>query len=288
MAGLVSILLLAHNKAAHTERCLESLLASSYRPVEILAVDNGSVDRTGEVLAAFVERARTADLAFETVRLPENVGAVRGRNASLERLRGEWIVFLDNDVAVRTRSWLERFTRYFEGNARSGAVGPKLVYPNPPHAIQCAGCDVTKGGRVIFRGRGEPRETPVYGEPREVQALISACWMMPAARVRELGPLDERFSPAQFEDIDYCYRLRAAGYACVVLPKVEMYHFENVTTDGTPALNYRYVTVKNGLKFKEKWGHVTATEPGPEDAAWSWREIPAVRPDEIGALETVP
>ena len=50
-------------------------------------------------------------------------------------------------------------------------------------------------------------------------------------------------------------------------PAVVVYHFENVTTDGTPSLNYRYLTVKNGLAFKRKWRHRFAKENGPEDAS---------------------
>jgi GT2 family glycosyltransferase len=292
MADTVSILVLAHNKAAYTRRCLDSLLRSTLRPFQVVLVDNGSTDETPEVLAAFRARAAASGLAVEAVRFGENLGAVVGRNRGMDLLTGDYWVFLDNDVVVRTRSWLERLRAVLKappaGGARIGVVAPKLVYANPPHDIQCAGCLVTTGGRVIFGGRGEPRLTETWNAPRDCQTLISACWMLPAAVAKETGELDTLFSPVQFEDIDYCYRIREAGYRCRYEPAVEMYHFENVTTGRTGTLNYPYLTVKNGLKFKKKWQHRFSKEAGPPDSEWRWAEVPQVLLEDVSAeLETL-
>ncbi|MCP4640920.1 MAG: glycosyltransferase family 2 protein, partial [bacterium] len=157
MAESISILLLAHNKAAYTQRCLNSLLRSTFRPFQIVLADNGSTDETPRVMDAFERRAVADGIAVERLRFDENVGAIEGRNRGMERLEGEVWVWMDNDIVVRTRSWLERLRAVLEGNPKVGVVGPKLVYANAPHDIQCAGCAVTKGGRVIFRGRGDGR-----------------------------------------------------------------------------------------------------------------------------------
>jgi GT2 family glycosyltransferase len=204
-------------------------------------------------------------------------------------LAGRYWVFLDNDVVVRTRSWLERLRTVLDENPRVGVVAPKLVYALPPHDIQCAGCDVTQGGRVVFRGRGQPRNAPDYSAPRDCQTLISAAWMMKADVAGQVGELDQQFSPVQFEDIDYCYRIRELGFSCRYEPSVELYHFENVTTGGTAAVNYQYVTVKNGMKFKAKWAHRFTKENGPPDDTWSWAQIPNVKLQDVPEeLETLP
>lgn len=272
----VSILILAHDKAAYTRRCLDSLLLSTLRPFQVVLVDNGSTDETPDLFADFRRLAQTENIGVEILRLKENVGAVVGRNRALKLLDGAYHVFMDNDTVVRTRSWLEKLRAVLRKDRTAGAVGPKLVYPNPPHDIQCAGCEVTAGGRVLFAGRGAPRTAEKYARQRDCPALISACWMMRGELPRQLGPLDERFSPVQFEDIDYCYRIREAGFSCRYEPAVEMYHFENVTTGRTNSLNYPYLTVKNGLKFKEKWRERLAAEGGPPDSEWKWSEIPTV------------
>jgi GT2 family glycosyltransferase len=112
--------------------------------------------------------------------------------------------------------------------------------------------------------------------------------MMPAEVARRVGPLDAQFSPVQFEDIDYCYRIREAGRSCRYVPDVEMYHFENVTTGRTGSLNYPYLTVKNGLKFKKKWAHRYTKEDGPPDDEWHWAEVKQVRlEDVLVELETL-
>ncbi len=286
---LVSVILLVHNKAGYTERCLRGLLGTSYRPFELVVADNGSTDSTAALLEDFQERLERRRVGVTRLRFEENIGAVAGRNQAMTRAGGDLIVFLDNDVVPRTLSWMERFVDYLTKHAEVGAVGPKLIYPTGSFPIQCAGCDVSPSGRVWFRGRGEPREAGEFNAERECQALISACWMMPASAAGVVGPLDEGFSPVQYEDIDYCYRLREAGYKVMYLPGVEMYHFENVTSGRTPALNYRYLTVKNGLRFKNKWRRRFSKEGGPDEDEREWREdIPEARLEEIGELETVP
>jgi GT2 family glycosyltransferase len=285
----VSILILASNKAEVTARCLPTLLHSNPRPAQVVLVDNGSRDQTPEVLQAFQARAREARVDVEILALPENRGAIIGRNLGMERLSGAYWAFLDNDVLVRSRSWLETLRTALEADPQAGVAAPKLLYARPPHLIQCAGCDVTYGGQIIFRGRGEQRDAPAFQTPLACPALISACWMLKASAAREIGPLDELFSPVQFEDIDYCFRLREAGYRCLYVPSVEMYHFENVTSAGAHQSGYAYLTVKHGLKFKKKWAK-RLKQPGmPPDSAWSWRNIPPTALEDVPAeLELLP
>ncbi len=285
---LVSVILLACNKAAYTERCLRGLLATPYRPFEVVAVNNGSTDATGKLLDEYSARLSGAGIEVQRLYFERNVGAIVGRNEAMAKARGEFIAFLDNDVTPRTLSWMGRLVAFLRERRDVGVVGPRMIYPFPPHLIQCAGCEVSPTGRVSFLGRGEPRESPEFGRERECQALISACWMMPATAARVAGPLDEGYSPVQFEDIDYCYRLREAGYKVVYLPSVEMYHFENVTTGRTEGLNYKYLTVKNGLRFKNKWRRRFAREGGRPDAEMPWRyDLPTCKLEDIGELETV-
>jgi GT2 family glycosyltransferase len=277
MSARFAILILAHNKVAYTRRCLDSIPSSTAQDLQIVLVDNGSQDETPELFATF--RAQYPKYQVEILTLPENRGAIVGRNLGMAQLRGEYWVFMDNDIVVRSGGWLEGLAERLQSDPRIGVVGPKLVYPQAPHAIQCAGCEVTPEGQIVFRGRGEANAAPSFNHSCDCQTLISACWMLPRQVAEEIGPLDERFSPVQFEDIDYCYRIREVGYRCVYESAVEMYHFENVTTGGTGALNYPYLTVKNGLKFKQKWKHRFSMENGPSQ--WSWKELPTQCIDEI-------
>jgi O-antigen biosynthesis protein len=285
----VSILILAYNKSAYTARCLDSLLLSTLRPFQMVLVDNGSTDDTPQLIEQFSKRAAPEKITVASLRLDSNLGAIAGRNRGMELMTGKYWAFLDNDIVVRTRTWMEKLRGVLDRDSKVGVVGPKLVYALPPHDIQCAGCSVTKGGRVMFDGRGSPRNTPEFNTPRDCQTLISATWMLNAAVAKKVGMLDEAFSPVQFEDIDYCYRIREAGFTCRYEPSVEMYHFENVTTGRSDAINYPYITVKNGLKFKKKWEHHYTTESGPDDSMWTWAKIASVKLEDVPTnLETLP
>jgi len=276
------------NKWEYSSRCLESLLSLEYRPLEICLVDNGSTDETPERLREFHEKAKAADVLIRQKFNDTNVGAATGRNHGMELASGDYIVFLDNDMVVRTRSWIEKMLAEFEAHPEVGAVCPKLLYPFEPLLIQNAGLVISPTGRADYVGRGKGHDDPEHNQRRELQAAISACLMIPRDVVEQVGEMDEQFNPVQFEDIDYCYRIRQLRRTVIYLPSVEMYHFENVTTDNTPGLGFKRQTVVNGMKFKRKWQHVFSKENGPPDSEMRWEEIPRVPLSEIGELETLP
>jgi len=79
--------------------------------------------------------------------------------------------------------------------------------------------------------------------------------------------------------------MKAKGYTLRYDPTVEMYHFENVTTDDSPQFNFKYQTIKNGLEFKRRWRQTFETENGPPPESLRWAELPRKRIEEIGELE---
>jgi len=283
----VSVIIPVFNRAAYSRRCFAAIVESSHRPMEIIVVDNGSTDDTPEVLRWASKAAQEAGIEFRTIRNESNLGACTSRNQGLEAAAGRLIVVMDNDVVIRQRSWARKMIEALRERPDVGIVGPKLLFAFPPYVVQCAGAGVSPTGRVDFIGRGQPSGTPELNRVREVQACISACWMMPRKIPDELGGFDEIFNPVQFEDIDYCYRVRRAGYRILYLPTVEMYHFENVTTGMSPTLNSTYLIIKNGLKFKRRWQFMFSKENGPRDEDFHWAEIEKVPLDCIGELELI-
>ncbi|MBV9468872.1 MAG: hypothetical protein JOZ57_06465, partial [Abitibacteriaceae bacterium] len=115
----------------------------------------------------------------------------------------------------------------------------------------------------------------------QVQCAISAAWMMTRALYEKLGPLDEVYSPVQYEDLDYCYRARMEGHQVWVQPAVELYHFEHTTTALSEDINFKYVTTKNGVTFKKRWGAVIEGENGPDESQTQWASIPKRRIEEV-------
>ncbi|MCF7854623.1 MAG: glycosyltransferase family 2 protein [Candidatus Pacebacteria bacterium] len=285
--SLISVITLTHNKLEVTRRCLPTLLHSTGVPWELLVVDNGSTDGTGEWLDAFQKEAARQRVGVTVIKNKGNIGCSTARNQATAQARGATLVYMDNDIALRSKFWLKRMSDVLVADARRGMVGPKLVYPLPPYRIQCAGAAVAPTGRIQFRGRGEDRGDPQFNTPDEVQCLISACCMVKSSVIQECGGFDEAFNPVEFEDIDLCYRIRSRGYTIHYVPDVEMYHFESVTTGGTPSLPNTRLIVENGLLFKRRWRHMFENESGPSDKAARWRHLPRYRFSEVGELPVI-
>ena len=285
-----SLIILCYNKLACTRRCLESIVRHSVvdEPWELVVVDNGSTDGTRDWLAGELRTLATRhNLRLTVLTNDRNVGCSTARNQAIAVATGQYLVFLDNDVSPRTRAWLPQLAAELAAHPRAALVGPKLIYPHPPHLIQCAGVGISSRGHVCFRGRGEPRNDPRFNQAEPMQCLISACLLARADLVRELGGFDEAYNPVQFEDFDLCYRLRNQGWEVRYFPAVEIYHFESTTTQGTPTVINPAVVVRNGLTFQRRWRQLFTREDGPTEEACRWRQVPTVPFETIGELPLV-
>jgi len=284
---MISVIILHHNKSAYSAACLQSLLSSTARPLEIINVDNGSQDETPAMLQAWKVQAAAAGIEVQSINFDTNVGAIRGRNAAMEVARGDYFVFLDNDTVVAQADWLERLQSFLEGNLHCAIVAPKLLFPWQPFDIECSGCAVSPRGRIQYLGRGQARDA--LTEPFMVQCAISAAWMMPRRVYDAAGALDEVYSPVQYEDLDYCYRVRVEhGGEVWIQPDVELYHFEHTTTAGSDDINFKYVTTKNGITFKKRWGETIASEEGTTEEATQWVTLPKMGIEEVDWMALVP
>ena len=273
-----SIVILAHNGADFTSKCVQSLLDAADLPHEVFLVDNGSTDSTPELIQSFAPAFDRAGVTLTSWRNEENKGCSAARNDAWARADTEYVVLLDNDTAVCTRNWLSRLQGILAGDAKLGLLGPKLIYPYLPHPIQCAGVSISRLGRIAFCGRGSPRTDPAYAHARAVPALISACWIMRTALRDTVGMLDELFHPVQYEDLDLCMRAVQAGYGVAYTPEVEMYHFEGITTASLGQAEYQRNIARNSARFRERWRHVFAARPD-ELPAEEYRWLPR---DELG------
>jgi len=280
-----SVVTLTHNKLDYTRLCLPSLLASTGAKWELIVVDNGSTDHTPDwVTDELTAMAGTAGVNVRLIRNERNVGCSTARNQGAAMASGSRLVFIDNDVALRSRNWLATLGSTLDADQSVGIAGPKMVYPLPPHLIQCAGVGISRTGRVLFRGRGERRDDPRFNQKQDVQCLISACFMIRRELFENAGGFDEAFNPVEFEDFDLCYRVRSQGHRVVFDPAVEMYHFESITTAGTPTLPNTGLIIRHGLLFKQRWQSMFGSEQGPSDEETPWRRLRIGKLTEVTTL----
>ena len=194
-SGMVSVVILAHNKAAYTDVCLRSILETDTPDFELVVMNNGSSDRTAELLEELSQKFAAKGVSCKTLTSSECLGTSTARNQCVAEAAGDEVVFLDNDTVIPDAAWLEKLKRLLDSDPGIAIVGPKLCYPFEPHPIQCAGVGISRTGRVLFRGRGEPKDDPRFSKVEEVQTLTSACFMFRRSLYDEIGGLDEVFNP---------------------------------------------------------------------------------------------
>jgi GT2 family glycosyltransferase len=208
---LVSILIVAYNRAELLLRCLRSLHAAA--PFEVVIVDNGSTDRTRELLDR-TSGARRIDGGA-------NLGFPAAVNRAARVARGRHLLFLNHDAAPLSGSIDAALAALGEG---VGAVGARLLLSDG--SLQEAGSIIGRDGSCAGCGRGDKPDQPEHMFRRDVDYCSAAFLLTPRAIFEELGGFDEGYGPAYYEDVDYCVRLQKRGFRVVYDPDAVVAHFE--------------------------------------------------------------
>lgn len=248
---LVSILIPTRDHADVLKRCIDSILRrSTYRNFEIVILENRSILPETENYYRELENVPEIRLIRYPDSGPFNYSKLN--NYGMQHSRGEYVVFMNNDVEVITPDWLEEMMRYAQ-QPEIGAVGAKLLFPD--HKVQ-------HGGVLVgFMGAAEhlflfadPDQTGYAGQllySRNCSAVTFACAMMRKAVFEQLGGLDEEFA-LSFNDVDFCLRLLAAGYQIVWDPFAELIHYESCSRgyDASPEKCLRLQSEIGRLQIK--------------------------------------
>jgi GT2 family glycosyltransferase len=253
-----SVIIPAFNKADFTFQCLRSLVREvDFAETEVLVVDNASTDETPELLSHFGGLVRV-------IRNEENRGFVDACNQGAAAARGRYLVFLNNDTVVLP-GWLEALVETAERDARAGAVGSLLLYPDG--RVQEAGAVLWSDGAAYHYGWGKSPDDRRLAFAREVDYCSGASLLVRRELFERLGGFDRRYAPAYYEDTDICMGVRALGYKVVYQPRSRLYHFEGATAGTDPRAGFRRFQAVNRGKFYDKWRDVLARSHHPPDPA---------------------
>ena len=160
---------------------------------------------------------------------------------------GGVVVFLNDDVEPVSAEWLVRLCGTL-GREGVGVVGARLMYPQG--AIQHVGMVLGMSDGVGHLGRHLMSSSywPWIDFSREVSAVTGACLGVRRALFEQLGGFDEAF-PVNYNDVDLCLRVRAAGYRVVLENGAVLIHREGLTRQGGTSAEER-------LLFHRRWGDV--------------------------------
>lgn len=204
--------------------CVRSIVEkSTYGHYEIVIADNG---RLPSATVAFLESVAHRRVHFEDTG-PFNYA--RKINFAVRHSRGEHLLLFNDDIEVITPDWIEAMLEYSQQPA-IGAVGAKLLYPDG--RLQHIGVVMGVCGMAAHAFHSHPGSSAGYGSSalvvRNYSAVTAACMMTRRELFERLDGFDERFT-FDFNDTDYCLRLRREGYRIVFTPHAELYHLEAAT-----------------------------------------------------------
>lgn len=242
-----TLVVLAWNQWPLTRRCLDSLLDSRLDFAEVLVVDNGSTDETPVGLAEYAGRVRT-------LRLPENLGFVRGMNAGIAAARiDDDVVLLNNDLLFTQDDWLGRLRDAAYADPATGIVGCRLLGPEGEGRVYHVGGYIEPDdlhGQQTESGHVE-REVGQYPHTRRVQAVAFALAYLRRDALARLGGLDEAFH-SYFEDTDCCLRAADLGIASVVAGAVTLRHDQHGSTQDDGGFRQR-LFAQSRETFATRW-----------------------------------
>jgi GT2 family glycosyltransferase/glycosyltransferase involved in cell wall biosynthesis len=243
--SLASIVIVTYNNLALNKACLRSIFErTEYPNYEVIVVDNASNDGTPQWLRETAAR----EPRLRAICNGENRGFAGGSNQGMRLARGEYLCLLNNDTEV-THGWLSTMIERLRGNARLGMVGPvsNRVGNEAKIDVDYASIDEM------------PRWAAAYcrdhdGECVPMIMLGFFCVMLPRTVYAEVGELDEQFNLGYFEDTDYCYRVRQAGYELRCARDVFVHHWQGASFRLLGDDTYSRIYRENQQVFEAKWG----------------------------------
>jgi GT2 family glycosyltransferase len=240
-ARKVSIVILNLNGHEHTRDCLESLRQVRYLNREVILVDNGSTDDSPRLL-----RQQFPEIRLLTSQ--RNLGFGGGCNLGIEDALGrgtDYVLLLNNDTLVDP-DFLLSLVQAGEADSRNTILGPKIYYASDPRRIWFAGGFVSLvSGRYGHIGQGKIDENSGSVNATATGWITGCALLIKSFVFEEIGLLDSKLF-AYAEDADFCFRNRAAGYKCILVPSAKVWHKISRTSGGQSPFTL-YLGTRNQL-----------------------------------------
>ena len=245
----VAIVILTFGQLDYTKKCLDSIRAHTDGVrYEIVVVDNASPDNTPVWLKAEKAAGRLDHLILNQ----ENLGVAGGWNKGLAGLSpdADYVLILNNDVIVPDH-WLRNLVRCADSSPDIGMVGPMT---NNISGLQVEPTASYASLPEFFR-YADAYMTRNEGNWWELFRIVGFCFLIKRSVMVQIGTFDERFGKGNFEDDDYCIRVRRAGFRIMVAGDAFIHHFGSVSFQNSN-VNWTEQMMKNQKIFHEKWAEI--------------------------------
>ncbi|MFD2614071.1 glycosyltransferase family 2 protein [Paenibacillus gansuensis] len=234
----LSVIIVNYNTAELTVDCIASVLKSRMdSEYEIILVDNASSDGT-------VARVREQFPQVRVIVNEDNLGFAKANNIGIKVAQGEHILLLNSDTLVETNT-LDYMAKFMDENPKVGAAGCKVLLPDGRLDKACKRGFPTPSASFYY-AFGFAKLFPKvkrfnqyqlgYLSPDEkypVDCLVGAFMMVRRETINQVGLLDEEFF-MYGEDIDWCYRMKQAGWEIYYNPAVKILHLKGASSRKKP------------------------------------------------------
>ncbi|MCD7820240.1 MAG: glycosyltransferase family 2 protein, partial [Lachnospiraceae bacterium] len=223
---LVSVIIPNKDEKETLRKCLTSVLEkTTWKNFEIIVVENNS--KTEEIFDYYKEIDGRNGVHVVYWDRDFNYSAIN--NFGVQYAKGDYILFMNNDMEVISPDWMTELLGHCQ-RPGTGIAGCRLYYPDD--TVQHAGIIVGIGGVAgsVFVGlkRGHTGYMHRESLQQDLSAVTAACMMVKREAYNKAGGFEERLAVA-FNDVDFCLRVREAGYLVVYDPYAELYHYESKT-----------------------------------------------------------
>lgn len=248
---LVSLIIPVRDKAELLRNCITSIREkTTYPNYEIVVVDNGSVEP--ETLEYFEALKASKEARVIVYDKPFNFSAIN--NFAVKKAKGSIVGLINNDIEVISPDWLTEMVSWAV-QPEVGCVGAKLYYSND--TVQHAGIILGVGGVAGHSHKYFPRDAQGSFSrlklAQNLSAVTAACVIVRKRVYEEVGGMDEENLKIAFNDVDFCLKMRAAGYVHVWTPYAELYHHESLSrgTEDSPDKVKRFQS--EVFHMQKKW-----------------------------------
>ncbi len=228
----VSILIPSKDHTDDLEKCLHSIWTKTeWDNYEVIVVENNSTDPA--TFAYYKEAEKRYD-GLRVVRYPKQGFNFSGiNNFGRKYANGEYLLLLNNDVEVLNGDWLTELLRQCAHPGGGAICGAMLYYPDD--TLQHAGVITGLGGYAGHSHKYKKRGGSGYlfraASVQDFSAVTGACLLVRTSVWDKVGGLDEKFAVA-FNDVDFCLRVRDAGYHIIWTPYAQLVHYESKSRGG--------------------------------------------------------
>lgn len=236
---MTSIVIPTRNGLELLAPCVDAIRTYTGTPYEIIIVDNGSTDGT-------LDYCVQEKLAF--VSFPDNAGFPAACNAGLKMAMGDALLLLNNDVVV-THRWLDNMLDCLDSSPDIGAAGPCSNYVSGRQQDYAPYASMEE-----FHSWSLERNHPDSSRRSSLERLVGFCLVFKREVMERIGLLDERFSPGHYEDDDYCYRIRLAGFRLMMVGDAFVHHHGSASFRKQDGAALAALIETNYRKFMDKWG----------------------------------